>query len=123
MGLLEQALSDVGHHSLVFSDLGWNSYESAKFWRKVDILSFLSNFEKWLTNGTNFDTVGGQEVVNHVGSSLFISVVEDVVSWVHVPLDLVDLVGTVRAVFGHNDGSFKLSVDKICIMSLASIIY
>jgi len=118
VGLLEQALSDVGHHSLVFSDLGWNSYESAKFWRKVDILSFLSNFEKWLTNGTNFDTVGGQEVVNHVGSSLFISVVEDVVSWVHVPLDLVDFVSSVRSIFGHYNGPLKFTVYKILIVAL-----
>jgi len=71
----------------------------------------------------NFDSVGGFEIINHVGSSFFISMVKNVVFRVHVPLDLMDLVGTVRTVLSHDDCAFKFSVDKICIMSLATIIY
>ena len=52
-----------------------------------------------------------------------ISVVEDVVLGVHVPLDLVHFVGTVRAVLGHDDRTLELSVDEICIVTLASISY
>jgi len=71
----------------------------------------------------NFDSVSGFEIIYHVGSRFFISMVKDVVFRVHVPLDLMDFVGTMRTVLSHNDGAFKLSVDKICIVSLASISY
>ena len=71
----------------------------------------------------NFDSVGGFEIINHVSSGFFISMVKNVVFGVHIPLDLVDFVGTVRTILSHDDSAFKLSVDKICIMSLAPIIY
>ena len=45
---LEEALSDVSHNALVFSDLGWDSDEGAKFWRQIDILPFLTNFKQRL---------------------------------------------------------------------------
>jgi len=47
-GLLEQALSNVSHHSLVFSDLCGNSYEGAELWREVNILPFLTDFKQGL---------------------------------------------------------------------------
>lgn len=71
----------------------------------------------------NFDSVSSLEVVDHVSSSLLVSMVKDVVLGVHVPLDLVHLVGTVRSILGHNDGAFKFSVHEICIMFFKSILY
>jgi hypothetical protein len=71
----------------------------------------------------DFDSVSGFEIINHVGSGFFISMVKNVVFWVHVPLDLMNLVSTMRTVLSHDDCAFKLSVDKICIVSLAAIIY
>ena len=65
----------------------------------------------------NFDSVSSFEIINHVGSGFFVTMVKDVVFRVHAPLDLMDLVGTMRAVFSHDYSAFKLSVDKICIVS------
>ena len=121
--LLEQALPDVGHHSLVLPDLGWNTDECAELWWQINVLALLANFKKWLINGVNFHAISSSEVINHVGPCFLIAVVEDVLLWIHIPLDLVDFVGPVRTVLGHDDGSFKLSVDKICIVSQAPIIY
>ena len=69
----------------------------------------------------NFDTVSSFEVVNHVCSGLLITMVENVVLRVHVPFDLVDLVSSVGAVLGHDDGAFELSVDKLGVVSHSSI--
>ena len=69
----------------------------------------------------DLDTVGSLEVVDHVGSGLLVTVVKDVVLGVHVPLDLVDLVGSVRAVLGHDDGTFELTVNKACVVLHASV--
>lgn len=119
--LLEEALSDVGHDSLVLSNFGGDSDKGAELWREINVLSLLADLEERLVDGVNLNTVSGLEVVNHVGSGLLISVVEDVVLRVHVPLDLMDLVGSVRTVLGHDDGSLELSVDESGIVSLASI--
>jgi hypothetical protein len=121
--LLEETLSDVGHDALVFSDLGWDADKGAKLWWQVDILSLLPNLKQWLVNGVNFDPVSSLEIVNHVGPCFLVTMVKDVVFGVHVPLDLMHFVGSVGAILGHNDGAFKLSVHKICIVSQASIIY
>jgi len=86
-------------------------------------LSLLADLEQRLVDGADLDSVCGPKVVDHVCPGLLISVVEDVVLWVHVPLDLVHFVGTVRPVLGHDDCTLELSVDEICIVSLASIIY
>lgn len=69
-----------------------------------------------------FDSVGCFEVVDHVGPGLLVAVVEDVVFGVHVPPDLVDLVGTVGSVLGHDDSTLKFAVDKLCIVALAPIV-
>lgn len=69
----------------------------------------------------NLYTIGSLKVINHVGSGLLISVVKDVVFWVHIPLDLMDFVGSMRTVLGHDDSSFELTVDKIGIVSHSSI--
>ena len=84
-------------------------------------MSLLTNFEERLVHRVNLNTVGGLKVINHVGSGLLISMVKDVVFWVHVPLDLMDFVGSVRTVLGHDDSSFELTVDKIGIVSHSSI--
>lgn len=55
--LLEQTLSDVSHDLLVLSYLGRDAHQGAQFRRQVNILAFLSNFEKWLINGVYFDTI------------------------------------------------------------------
>lgn len=121
--LLEQALPDVSHDTLVLSDLGWNTHKGTELRWQVNVLSLLSNLKQRLTNRVYFDTVSSQEVVDHVGPGFLIAVIKDVVSWVHVPLDLVDLVGSVRSVLGHHNGSFEFSIDEILIVALKSVIY
>ena len=69
----------------------------------------------------NFTTISSFKVINHVSSCLLITVVENVVLWIHVPLDLMDLVGSVGAILGHDDGTFELSVDKSGIVPHSSI--
>jgi len=71
----------------------------------------------------DFDAVSSFEVINHVSSGFLISVIEDVFFWVHIPLDLMNFVGSVRTILSHDDGSFEFSVDEICIMSHSSITY
>lgn len=64
----------------------------------------------------DLDSVSSFEIVNHIGSSFFITMVEDVVLWVHLPLDLMDFVGSVRAILCHDDGTFEFSIDEILIV-------
>jgi hypothetical protein len=70
----------------------------------------------------DFDVICRVEVVNHVGAGLIVALIKNIVLWVHVPLDLMDLVGPVRSVFGHNDGSFEFSLNEILVKSLESIL-
>ena len=70
----------------------------------------------------DFDLVGLSEVFNHIASRLIISMIEDVVFGVHVPLDLVDLVCSMWSILGHHDSAFKFAVDKLCIVALAPIV-
>ena len=118
---MKEALSNFGHDLLVLSDLGWNADKCAEFWWQVDALSLLSDLKQWLVLVVDFDLVSCFEVVNHVASGLVISVVKDVILWVHIPSDSVDLVGSVRTVPGHDDGSFKLSVDVGLVVSYQPI--
>jgi|TARA_B110001450_G_scaffold175316_1_gene163733 hypothetical protein len=69
----------------------------------------------------NLDAISSLEIVDHVGSGFFITMVKDVVFRVHLPLNLMDLVGSVRTVLGHDDGTLELTVDKVGIVSHASI--
>ena len=122
MGLLEQTLSDVGHDLFVLSNLGGDSDQGAELGRQVDVLSFLTDFEKRLTHAVDFNIVGRVKIVNHVGSGLLVAVVEDVVLGVHVPLNRVDLVGSVGPVLGHDDRALELSVDKALVVSLEPVL-
>ena len=122
MGLLEEGLSDVGHNLLILSNLRWNTHKCTEFWWQINILSFLSDFKKWLINRVYFYRVSRQEIVDHIGPGLLVSVVEDVVFGIHVPLDLMDLVGSVWSVLSHDDGSLELSVDEIIIVALKSVL-
>lgn len=123
MWLLEQALSDVSHDLLVFSDFGGDTDQCAQFWRQINVLSLLSDFKEWLSGGMNFNMICSVKIINHVGTSFFISMVENVILWVHVPFDLVDFVSSVRAIFGHDNSTFKFSANKVLIKSLKSIFY
>jgi len=49
-------------------------------------------------------------------------VVEDVLLRVHVPLDLVDFVGSVRTVIGHHNRTFKLSIDEVSVESVSAVL-
>jgi hypothetical protein len=118
---LKEALSDICHYPLVLSDFGGDSDKGAELRWKVNVLPLLTDFKERLVHRVNLDAVSGLEVVNHVGSGLLVTMVKDVVFWVHSPLDLVDLVGSVWAVLGHDDGTLELAVDEICIMSHASV--
>lgn len=122
MGFLEETLADVCHHLLVLSYLGGNADECAEFWGQVNVLALLSYFKKGLINGMNFDVVRGVEIVDHICTRLFVAVVEDVIVGVHVPFDLVYLVGAMGSVLGHDDGSFKFSVDECLIVPLEAVL-
>lgn len=123
MGLLEETLSDISHDTLGLSDLGRDTDEGAKFWRQVDILAFLTDLKQWLVNGMYLYLVSFSEVVNHICSGFLVTaLIEDVILRIHVPLDLVNLVTTVRTILCHYDSSFELSIDKICVVSLESFI-
>jgi len=69
----------------------------------------------------NLDAISSLEIVDHVGSGFFITMVKNVVFRVHLPLNLMDLVGSVRTVLGHDDGTLELTVDKVGVMSHSSI--
>jgi len=116
--LLEQGLTDVSHDLLVLSNLGWDANKGTKLRWQIDILTLLSDLEKWLIYGVYLYVVSRQEVINHVGSGLLISMVKDVVLGVHVPLDLMHLVGTVWSVLCHDNSSFEFSVDEGIVVSL-----
>ena len=122
MGLLEEALSDIGHDLLVLSDFGRDTHKSAEFGRQIDVLPFLSDFKQWLIYGVYFHIVSRVEVVNHVGTSLLVAVVKDIIFRIHAPLDCMHFVGPVRTVFGHDDCSFEFSVDETLIVALKSVL-
>lgn len=48
--LLEEALSNICHNSLVLSDFGGDSDKGAELRRKVNILPLLTNFEERLVH-------------------------------------------------------------------------
>ena len=58
-----------------------------------------------------FDLVGSSEVVYHIASSFLITVIKDVVFWIHVPSDLMHFVSPVGPVLRHHDGSLELSIN------------
>jgi hypothetical protein len=118
---LEEALSDVGHNSFIFSDFGGDSDKGAKLWWEIDVLSLLTNFKQRLILRLNLNAIGCLEVVNHNGSGLVVTLIKDVVFGVHVPLDLMDLVSSVWPVLSHDDGTLELSIDESCIVSHTSI--
>jgi len=62
------------------------------------------------------------EVVDHVSSDFLISLIEDVVLGVHVPLDLMNFIATVWTILSHYYCPFKFSINEICVVSLESII-
>jgi hypothetical protein len=114
--LLEQTLTDVSHDTLALSNLGWNANKGAELWWEIDVLTFLTNFEQRLMHGSDSHIVSSAEVVNHVGASSFVAVVEDVVLWVHIPLDLMNFVSTMWAVISHNDRTFKLTINEVGVV-------
>jgi len=62
------------------------------------------------------------EIVNHISTGLLVSMVEDVIFWVHIPFDLMDFVSSVWTVGGHHDRSLELSVHEIHVVSLQSVL-
>jgi hypothetical protein len=48
--LLKQALSDVSHDTLIFSNFGWDTDEGTQLWWQIDVLPFLTNFKQRLIN-------------------------------------------------------------------------
>jgi hypothetical protein len=122
MWFLEETLADISHNFLVFSDFGGNSDQSAEFGRQIDILAFLSDFKEGLINGIDLDVVCRVEIIYHVCSGAFISVVENVLFRIHVPFDLVHLVSPVRAVLGHDDGALEFAVDEGLVVPLKAVL-
>lgn len=70
----------------------------------------------------DLDIIRRVEVINHIGSGFFVAVVKDIILRIHFPLDLMDFVSPVWAIFGHDDGSFKFSVHKIMVIPLEPIL-
>jgi len=114
--LLEETLSNVGHDSLVLSDLRRDANERAELRRQVNILTLLTDFEQGLVDLENLLVISRLEVVNHIGSRLLVSMVKDIVLGVHVPLDGMHLVGSVGAVVGHHDCSFEFTVHEMLVI-------
>lgn len=48
--LLEEALSNVGHDSLVLSNFGGDSDKGAELWREINVLSLLADLEERLVD-------------------------------------------------------------------------
>lgn len=70
----------------------------------------------------DFNVVSCVEVINHVCTRLLVAVVKDVFLGVHVPFDLVDLIGAVRTVLGHDDGALEFSLNKVLVVSLEPVL-
>ena len=119
---MKQALPDVSHDLFVVSNSSWDANQSTKLRWKINILSSLSYLKQGLHSRMYLHLVSSPEVVNHVGSCLFVTLVEDIFLWVHIPLDLVHFVGTMWTVFGHYNCALEFFIDKIIVVSLASII-
>jgi hypothetical protein len=47
-------------------------------------------------------------------------VVENVLFWVHIPLDLMNFVSSMGTIIGHDDSSLELSIDKIHIVAVTA---
>jgi hypothetical protein len=56
--LLEKGLSDVSHGLFVFSNIGGNTNKDTEFWWKINILSFLLDFEQGLFLVVNLGVIG-----------------------------------------------------------------
>ena len=68
-------------------------------------------------------SIGCLKIVNHICSCSFISMIEDIFLWVHVPLNLVDFVSSVRSIVGHDNSTFKLSIDKVHVVAVTTFLY
>lgn len=69
-----------------------------------------------------FDLIGHLEVINHVATSLVITVVKDIVFGIHIPFDLMYFIGPMRPIPGHYNCTFKFSVNMSLVMSQQSIL-
>lgn len=72
-------------------------------------------------DSSNSDLVSCLEVVYHVGSSPFISVVKNILLWIHIPFDLMNLVSSMGTIIGHDDSTLELSIDKIHIVAVTAL--
>jgi len=72
-------------------------------------------------DSSNCDLVGCFEIVYHVSSSPFISMVKNVLLWIHIPFYLVNFVSSVGTVIGHDDGTLKLPIDKVHVIAVTTL--
>lgn len=110
---LEQALSDVSHDALVFSDLGRDTNQNTELWRQKDALLLLFDLEKRLILDCNSLFVIFEEVVQHPDTGLcatLLSLLKVVGCGRELPTDSVDLVGSLLAIVCHDDGAVKILI-------------
>lgn len=70
----------------------------------------------------NFDVVCSVKIVDHVSAGFLISMVEDVLFGVHVPLDLVHLVSSMGSILSHNNSTLKFSIHEVLVISLLPVL-
>lgn len=116
IGLLEKTLSNISHNFFVLPNLWWNSNQYAKLRREINILLFLFDFKERLIWLANFGIILGEEVVQHL--HLFVTLlalIEGVRSRCHFPAYSVNFICALKAIIGHNDGSFKIAIYQIIV--------
>lgn len=111
MGLLEERLTHGSHCLLVFTYLLRNANEHAKLRWKVDILTFLFNFEKRLVQRHYLLIILLAEVLHHRNGLAGLTLLKTARFWAHVPAHCRHLVGFVVTIAGHDDGVLELVVD------------
>jgi len=115
---LEEAITDIRHDLLVFADFGRNTYENAKFGRKIDALLFLFNLKQRLVGISDFLLIVFHKIVKHLDLSLWaslLSLFEIVRSRSHIPANPVYFISTFLTIIGHHDCIVKVTIHGILI--------
>jgi hypothetical protein len=115
---LEQALSDVSHDALVFSDLGRDTNQNTELWRQKDALLLLFDLEKRLILDCNSLFVIFEEVVQHPDTGLsatLLSLLEVVSSRRELPANPVNFVGSLLAVVCHDNSAIEIAINVLLI--------
>jgi len=77
----------------------------------------LFNLEKWLFGILDLNFVGFCKVLKHVGlGTRLLTLVEEISHGAHIPSYLVNLVGSMRSILGHNNLTFVFLIDESLVI-------